>query len=157
MIFVELVFEFLLNLISYCFKISFQIPGMILARKLSGCAKVMQNGEMSIVVAGGHGENGNMLKSVEILTINLQANSASTWAQLGELSYARSYFPSVGIITLITEQLLIVTAGKLEENEGEQSVEYFEKVQWLILDSMTLRRPKFSHSTVSVKQDWCHR
>ena len=130
---------------------------MITARKLSGCAKVMQNGKMSIVVAGGHGENGNMLKSVEILTINLQANSASTWAQLGELNYARSYFPSVGIITVITEQLLIVTAGKLEENEGEQSVEYFEKVQWVVLDTMTLRKPKFSHSTVSVKQNWCHR
>ena len=124
---------------------------MITARKLSGCAKVMQNGKMSIVVAGGHGENGNMLKSVEI------SNSASTWAQLGELKYARSYFPSVGIITVITEQLLIVTAGKLEENEGEQSVEYFEKVQWLVLDTMTLRKPKFSHSTVRVKQDWCHK
>ena len=130
---------------------------MITARKLSGCAKIMQKGKISIVVAGGHGENGNMLKSVEILTNNLQANSASSWAQLGELNYARSYFPSVGIITVITEQLLIVTAGKLEENEGEQSVEYFEKVQWLVLDTMTLRKPKFSHSTVRVKQDWCHK
>ena len=130
---------------------------MYTARKLSGCAKVMQNGKMSLVVAGGHGENGNMLKSVEILTINLQANSASTWAQLGELNYARSFFPSVGIITLITEQLLIVTAGKLEVDEGEQSVEYFEKNQWVVLDGMTLRKPKFSHSTVRVKQNWCHR
>ena len=130
---------------------------MLTARKLSGCAKIMQNDKMSVVVAGGHGEYGNMLKSVEILTINLQANSASTWAQLGELNYARSYFPSVGIITVITEQLLIVTAGKLEENEGEQSVEYFEKVQWVVLDTMTLRKPKFSHSTVRVKEDWCQR
>ena len=126
---------------------------MITARKLSGCAKVMQNGKMSIVVAGGHGDSGNMLKSVEILTIDLQANSPSTWAQLGELNYARSYFPSVGII----DSSLIVTAGKLEENKGEQTVEYFDKDQWVVLDTMTLRRPKFSHSTVSVKQDWCHR
>ena len=126
---------------------------MYTARKLSGCAKVMQNGKMSIVVAGGHGDSGNMLKSVEILTIDLQANSPSTWAQLGELNYARSYFPSVGII----DSSLIVTAGKLEENKGEQTVEYFDKDQWVVLDTMTLRRPKFSHSTVSVKQDWCHR
>ena len=130
---------------------------MIAARKLSGCAKIMQNDKISIVVAGGHGDSGNMLKSVEILTINLQAKSTSTWAQLGELNYARSYFPSVGIITIITEQLLIVTAGKLEENEGEQSVEYFDKAQWVVLDTMTLRKPKFSHSTVRVKQYWCHR
>ena len=126
---------------------------MIIARKLSGCAKVMRNNKMSIVVAGGHGNTGKMLKSVNILTINLQDKSTSNWALLGALNYARSYFPSVGII----DSSLIVTAGKLEDDEGEKSVEYFEKVQWIVLDGMTLRRPKFSHSTVSVKQDWCHR
>ena len=126
---------------------------MIIAQKLSGCAKVMQNNKMSIVVAGGHGNFGNMLKSVQIITINLQSKSTSNWKLLGALNYARSYFPSVGII----DSKLIVTAGKLEENEGEQSVEYFDKDQWVVLDTMTLRRPKFSHSTVSVKQDWCHR
>ena len=126
---------------------------MIIARKLSGCAKVMRNNKMSIVVAGGHGNTGNMLKSVNILTINLQDKSTSNWAFLGALNYARSYFPSVGII----DSSLIVTAGKLEDDKGEQSVEYFEKSQWVVLDTMTLRRPKFSHSTVSVKQDWCHR
>ena len=126
---------------------------MIIAQKLSGCAKVMQNNKMSIVVAGGHGNFGNMLKSVQILTINLQDKSTSNWALLGALNYARSYFPSVGII----DSSLIVTAGKLEENKGEQTVEYFDKDQWVVLDTMTLRRPKFSHSTVSVKQDWCHR
>ena len=126
---------------------------MIIARKLSGCAKVMQNNKMSIVVAGGQGGSGNLLKTVEILTINLQNKSTSNWKLLGALKYARSYFPSVGIIA----SSLIVTAGKLEENEGEHTVEYFEKVKWVVLDTMTLRRPKFSHSTVSVKQDWCHR
>ena len=126
---------------------------MIIAQKLSGCAKVMQNNKMSIVVAGGHGNFGNMLKSVQILTINLQDKTTSNWALLGALNYARSYFPSVGII----DSSLIVTAGKLEENKGEQTVEYFDKDQWVVLDTMTLRRPKFSHSTVSVKQDWCHR
>ena len=126
---------------------------MFIARKLSGCAKVMRNNKMSIVVAGGHGNTGNMLKSVNILTINLQDKSTSNWALLGELNYARSYFPSVGII----DSSLIVTAGKLEDDEGEHSVEHFEKSLWVVLDTMTLRRPKFSHSTVSVKQDWCHR
>ena len=126
---------------------------MIIARKLSGCAKVMRNNKMSIVVAGGHGNTGKMLKSVNILTINLQDKTTSNWALLGALNYARSYFPSVGII----DSSLIVTAGKLEDDKGEQSVEYFEKSQWVVLDTMTLRRPKFSHSTVSVKQDWCHR
>ena len=108
---------------------------------------------MSIVVAGGHGNTGQMLKSVNILTINLQDKSTSNWALLGALNYARSYFPSVGII----DSSLIVTAGKLEDDEGEHSVEYFEKSLWVVLDTMTLRRQKFSHSTVSVKQDWCHR
>ena len=126
---------------------------MIIAQKLSGCAKVMQNNKMSIVVAGGHGNFGNMLKSVQILTINLQDKTTSNWALLGALNYARSYFPSVGII----DSSLIVTAGKLEENKGEKTVEYFDKDQWVVLDTMTLRRPKFSHSTVSVKQDWCHK
>lgn len=130
---------------------------MILARKLSGCAKVMRNNKMSIVVAGGHGNTGNMLKSVNILTINLQDKSTSNWALLGALNYARSYFPSVGII----DSSLIITAGKLEENEGEHTVEYYENdhstQRWEVLDSMTLRKPKFSHSTVSVKQNWCHR
>ena len=124
---------------------------MIIARKLSGCAKVMRNNKMSIVVAGGHGNTGQMLKSVNILTINLQDKSTSNWAFLGALNYARSYFPSVGII----DSSLIVTAGKLEDDEGEHSVEYFEKSQWVVLDTMTLRRPKFSHSTVSVTQEWC--
>ena len=129
---------------------------MIIAQKLSGCAKVMQNNKMSIVVAGGHGNTGKMLKSVNILTIDLQDKSTSNWALLGALNYARSYFPSIGII----DSSLIVAAGKLEETEGEQSVEYYENIDstqhWVVLDSMTLRRPKFSHSTVSVKQDWCH-
>ena len=126
---------------------------MIIARKLSGCAKVMRNNKMSIVVAGGHGNTGQMLKSVNILTINLQDKSTSNWAFLGALNYARSYFPSVGII----DSSLIVTAGKLEDDEGEHSVEYFEKSLWVVLDTITLRRPKFSHSTISVIQDWCHR
>ena len=50
-----------------------------------------------------------------------------SWTILGELKYARSHFPSVGILN----SSLIVTAGKLDiswkdRNLGQQTVEIFK-------------------------------
>ena len=53
--------------------------------------------------------------------------SLDSWTILGELKYARSHFPSVGIL----DSSLIVTAGKLDiswkdRNLGHQTVEIFK-------------------------------
>ena len=119
---------------------------------MPGCAKIMRNNKISLVVAGGQsGRNDEMVKSVEIISIDIETESASTWAIIGELSYARGYFPSVGII----DSSLIVTAGKLENEDGKHSVEKYQNGQWKIWDALQLRTPRYSHSTISVTQEWC--
>ena len=66
-------------------------------RKMPGCAKIRRNNKISLVVAGGqNGRNNDFLKSVEIVGIDVKTNSASTWVTLGEMNFARAYFPSVG-------------------------------------------------------------
>ena len=125
---------------------------MSIPRKMPGCAKITRNNKVSLVVAGGqNGRNNNFLKSVEIIGIDIKTNSVSTWVTLGEMNFARAYFPSVGFLNFS----LVITAGKLEDEYGKHSVEKYQNGKWKILDALKLRFPRFSHSTVSVTQEWC--
>ena len=123
---------------------------MIDPRKMPGCAKTMFNDQLTVVVAGGQDQD-RELKSVEMISLDINANQVSTWKKLGDLNYARSYFPSVGII----DSSLIVTAGKLTDESGKHSVEKFQNGTWRVWDAIQLRTPKSSHSTVRVTQEWC--
>ena len=125
---------------------------MSIPRKMPGCAKIIRNNEISLVVAGGqNGRNNDFLKSVEIIGIDVKTNSVSTWVTLGEMNFARAYFPSVGFFDFS----LIITAGKLEDEYGKHSVEKYQNGEWKILDVLKLKFSRFSHSTVSVTQEWC--
>ena len=125
---------------------------MSIPRKMPGCAKIIRNNEISLVVAGGqNGRNNDFLKSVEIIGIDVKTNSVSTWVTLGEMNFARAYFPSVGFFDFS----LIITAGKLEDEYGRHSVEKYQNGEWKILDVLKLKFSRFSHSTVSVTQEWC--
>ena len=125
---------------------------MSIPRKMPGCAKIIQNNKLSLVVAGGqNGRKNDFLKSVEIIGIDVKTNTVSTWVTLGEMNFARAYFPSVGFFDFS----LIITAGKLKDEHGKYSVEKYQDGEWKIWDVLKLRFPRFSHSTVSVTQEWC--
>ena len=98
---------------------------MNLARKMPGCAKVIFENRTQLVVAGGEDLNGNKLRSVEMLKINLKSDylTKSKWIWIGELIHARTYFPTVGILD---DSSLIVTGGKLEEEENKHTVEKYQ-------------------------------
>ena len=114
---------------------------MNFARKMPGCGKVTYENQTQLVVAGGEDMNGNKLKSVEMLKINLKSAdlTKSNWIRIGELIYARTYFPTVG---MLDDSSLIVIGGKLDEEEYKYTVEkYQNNQQWQIWNSMELKSP----------------
>ena len=117
----------------------------------------------TIVVAGGEDSNGNQLKNVEILQFEfdieeegiLDAMIASTWQDIPNLKFARSNFPSVGIV----EGFLTVTAGNVESSnpDDQVSVEQFKEDSnsWIVRQDTKLESPRYIHSTLKVSKDWC--
>ena len=90
--------------------IFFQIPQLNYGRKMPGCTKTIYNSKMSLVVAGGQDSTGNKLKSVEMISIDIEKQSTPlTWTILGELKYARSHFPSVGTLGVVSLRSIRVT------------------------------------------------
>ena len=76
-------------------------PKLNEGRGLHGCAKIREDSELSFVVAGGTGNNGIYLDSVEILKIsdNFVDNFGDlSWEKLGKLNSARTYFPTIGVL-----------------------------------------------------------
>ena len=132
---------------------------MNIGRKLSGCALVKFQDKPTIVVAGGQDSEGNKLSNVEILKLEPIADEdeikeelkKSKWEELPELNFARSNFPSVGIV----QGTLIVTAGKLDDPDSGKSVEEFDGQKWIISQDLSLKSPRFGHSTLKITKDWC--
>ena len=147
------------------FNLSFrsQIPQLKVGRKLPGCALVKFRNKPTIVVAGGEDSNGNQLKNVEILQFESDIDEEgikdamidSNWEDIPNLKFARSNFPSVGIV----EGFLTVTAGDVDSSnpEDQVSVERFDEdsKSWIVRQDTKLKSPRFGHSTLKVSKDWC--
>ena len=130
---------------------------------MPGCALVKFRNKPTVVVAGGEDSNGNQLKNVEILQFEfdieeegiLDAMIASTWQDIPNLKFARSNFPSVGIV----EGFLTVTAGNVESSnpDDQVSVEQFKEDSnsWIVRQDTKLKSPRYGHSTLKVSKDWC--
>ena len=130
---------------------------------MPGCALVKFRNKPTVVVAGGEDSNGNQLKNVEILQFEfdieeegiLDAMIASTWQDIPNLKFARSNFPSVGIV----EGFLTVTAGNVESSnpDDQVSVEQFKEDSnsWIVRQDTKLESPRYIHSTLKVSKDWC--
>ena len=119
----------------------------------------------TIVVAGGEDSNGNQLKNVEILQFEsdidedgiLDAMIKSTWKDIPNLKFARSNFPSVGII----KGFLTVAAGNVDSSnpDDQLSIEQFDESSdfWTVSKDTKLKSPRYGHSTLKVSKDWCNR
>ena len=117
----------------------------------------------TIVVAGGEDSNGNQLKNVEILQFEsdidedgiLDAMIKSTWKDIPNLKFARSNFPSIGIV----EGFLTVTAGNVDSSnpDDKESVEQFDEDSnsWIVREDTRLKSPRFGHSTLKITKEWC--
>ena len=130
---------------------------------MPGCALIKFRNKLAIVVAGGEDSNGKKLKNVEILQIdgpdeygNIIDNLVtSTWEEIPNLIFARSNFPSVGIV----EGSLTVTAGDVDSSnpDDQESVEQFDEdsVSWIVREDTKLKSPRFGHSTLKITKEWC--
>ena len=130
---------------------------------MPGCALIKFRNKFTIVVAGGEDSDGNKLKNVEILQFEsdidedgiLDAMIKSTWKDIPNLKFARSNFPSVGIV----EGFLTVTAGNVESSnpDDQVSVEQFKEDSnsWIVRQDTKLKSPRYGHSTLKVSKDWC--
>ena len=117
----------------------------------------------TIVVAGGEDSNGNQLKNVEILQFEsdidedgiLDAMIKSTWKDIPNLKFARSNFPSVGIV----KGFLTVAAGNVDSSnpDDQVSVERFDEKSnsWIVRQDRKLKSTRYGHSTLKVSKDWC--
>ena len=129
---------------------------------MPGCALVKFRNKPTVVVAGGEDSNGNQLKNVEILQFEsdidedgiLDAMIKSTWKDIPNLKFARSNFPSVGIV----KGFLTVAAGNVDSSnpDDQVSIEQFNEGSnaW-IAQKTKLKSPRFGHSTLKVSKDWC--
>lgn len=111
-------------------------------------------GETTIVVAGGEDANGQKLNTVELLhySENKYALTRSSWKKYNSLKYARSHFPSVGMV----DGNLTVAGGKLDHPEFNPLVEQFDGTNWNIVHDLKLQSPRFGHSTLKIDKDWCN-
>ena len=136
---------------------------MQIGRKMPGCALVTFRNKLTIVVAGGEDSDGNKLKNVEILQFDgsdnyskiLEAMIRSSWTEMPKLKFARSNFPSVGIV----EGFLTVTAGDMDSSDpdAQVSVEQFDEDSefWIVRQDTQLKSPRFGHSTLKINKEWC--
>ena len=130
---------------------------------MPGCALVKFRNKPTVVVAGGEDSNGNQLKNVEILQFESDIDEEgikdamidSSWEDIPNLKYARSNFPSVGIV----EGYLTVTAGDVDSSnrDDQVSVEQFheDSKSWIVRKDTQLKSPRFGHSTLKVSKEWC--
>ena len=130
---------------------------------MPGCALVTFRNKLTIVVAGGEDSDGNKLKNVEILQFDvpdqydkiLDNLVISTWEEIPKLHFARSNFPSVGIV----EGFLTVTAGDMDSSDpdAQVSVEQFDEDSefWIVRQDTQLKSPRFGHSTLKINKEWC--
>ena len=136
---------------------------MQIGRKMPGCALVTFRNKLTIVVSGGEDSDGNKLKNVEILQFDgpqkydkiLDNLVTSTWEEIPKLHFARSNFPSVGIV----EGFLTVTAGDMDSSDpdAQVSVEQFDEdlKSWIVRQDTQLKSPRFGHSTLKINKEWC--
>ena len=131
---------------------------------MPGCALMTFRNKLAIVVAGGEDSDGNKLKNVEILQFDgpdqygkiLDNLLSSTWQEIPKLNFARSGFPSVGIV----EGLLTVTAGVVDSSNpvDQVSVEQFNEnsESWIVRQDIRLKNPRHDHSTMIIPSNWCN-
>ena len=130
---------------------------------MPGCALVTFRNKLTIVVAGGEDSDGNKLKNVEILQFDVPDQYdkifdnlvTSTWEEIPKLHFARSNFPSVGIV----EGFLTVTAGDMDSSDpdAQVSVEQFDEDSefWIVRQDTQLKSPRSGHSTLKINKEWC--
>ena len=121
---------------------------------MAGCAVVSWMKRATIVVAGGEDANGQKLNTVEFLHYTkVKYNLVrSFWKKYDSLKYARSHFPSVGMV----DGNLTVAGGKLDHPEFNPLVEQFNGTNWNIVQDLKLQSPRFGHSTLKIDKDWCN-
>ena len=120
---------------------------------MPGCALIKFRNKLAIIVVGGEGLDGHKLKDVEILQFDgpdqfgkiLENLVTSAWQELPNLKFARSNFPSVGIV----EGSLIVIAGDVDSTnpDDQESVEEFDEDSnsWIVSEDTKLKSPRFGH------------
>ena len=130
---------------------------------MPGCALIKFRNKFTIVVAGGEDSDGNKLKNVEILQFDgpdeygrvIENLITSTWEELPNLNFARSDFPSVGIV----EGFMTVTAGDVDSSnpDDQVSVEQFDEDSdsWIVIEDTKLKSQRFGHSTLKITKEWC--
>ena len=137
----------------------FQIPNLQIGRKMPGCGLLTFEKVHTIVVAGGEDSNGICLNDVEILQFQkgeyvIDSMTKSSWKSMPSLNFARSNFPSVGLV----KGLLTVAAGDVDSTDHKEQVliEQFDEdsESWTISQD-ALKTPRFGHSTLKVSKDWC--
>ena len=125
---------------------------------MPGCTLITFE-QNTIIVAGGEDSNGIRLNDIEILKFNklnfIDSMVESKWKLLPKLNFARSNFPSVGLI----KGFLTVAAGDVDSTDLREQVliEKFDKNSdsWIVSQD-TLKIPRFGHSTLKITKDWCH-
>ena len=130
---------------------------------MPGCALIKFRNKLAIIVAGGEDTSGKKLKNVEILQFDgpdqfgkiLENLVTSAWQGLPNLKFARSNFPSIGIV----EGFLTVTAGNVDSSnpDDKESVEQFDEDSnsWIVREDTRLKSPRFGHSTLKITKEWC--
>ena len=130
---------------------------------MPGCALIKFRNKLAIVVAGGEDSDGNKLKDVEVLQFDgpdqfgefIENLVTSAWQKLPNLKFARSNFPSVGIVG----GSLTVTAGDVDSSnpDDQESVEQFDEDSdsWIVREDTRLKSPRFGHSSLKITKEWC--